>query len=80
MKYLVAIHHPDDYNPAVSEDEAMDRDIDARHNQARQPSLHGANNFELTTSTLRFRRTARSRQRWLSLGSLGTTVLCHEED
>ncbi len=28
-QYLVAIHHPDDYDPAVSEDEAMDRDIDA---------------------------------------------------
>jgi hypothetical protein len=29
MKYLVAIHHPDDYDPAVLEDEAMHRDIDA---------------------------------------------------
>lgn len=28
-KYLVAIHHPDNYDPAVSEDEAMDRAIDA---------------------------------------------------
>jgi hypothetical protein len=28
-QYLVAIHHPDDYDPFVSEDEAMDRDIDA---------------------------------------------------
>ena len=27
-KYLVAIHHPDDYAPAVAEDEAMHRDID----------------------------------------------------
>jgi hypothetical protein len=26
---LVAIHHPDDYDPAVVEDEAMDRAIDA---------------------------------------------------
>ncbi|MES2792852.1 MAG: YciI family protein [Planctomycetota bacterium] len=26
--YLVAIHHPDDYNPAVAEDAAMDRAID----------------------------------------------------
>ncbi len=26
MKYLVAVHHPDDYNPSV-EDEAMGRDI-----------------------------------------------------
>ena len=28
-QYLVAIHHPDGYDPAVAEDEAMDRDIDA---------------------------------------------------
>ncbi len=27
-QYLVAIHHPDDYDPAVMEDEAMHRDID----------------------------------------------------
>jgi hypothetical protein len=27
-KYLVAIHHSDDYDPAVSEDKAMDRAID----------------------------------------------------
>jgi hypothetical protein len=27
-QYLVAIHHPDDYDPSVAEDEAMHRDID----------------------------------------------------
>jgi hypothetical protein len=27
-RYLVAIHHPDDYDPAAFEDEAMHRDID----------------------------------------------------
>ena len=27
-QYLVAIHHPDDYDPSVAEDEAMSRDID----------------------------------------------------
>ena len=27
-QYLVAIHHPDDYDPSVAEDDAMDRDID----------------------------------------------------
>ena len=27
-QYLVAIHHPDDYDPSA-EDEAMSRDIDA---------------------------------------------------
>ena len=28
-RYLVAIHHPDNYDPAVAEDDAMHRDIDA---------------------------------------------------
>ncbi|MCX5580098.1 YciI family protein [Kaistia terrae] len=28
-QYLVAIHHPDDYDPFVAEDEAMASDIDA---------------------------------------------------
>lgn len=28
-QYLVAIHHPDDYDPFASEDEAMHREIDA---------------------------------------------------
>lgn len=28
-RFLVAIHHPDDYDPAVTEDAAMTRDIDA---------------------------------------------------
>ena len=28
MRYLVAIHHPDNYDPAVSEDAAMDHAID----------------------------------------------------
>jgi len=28
MKYLVAIHHPDDYDPFAAEDKAMERDID----------------------------------------------------
>lgn len=27
-KYLVSIHHPDDYNPEIAEDEAMHRAID----------------------------------------------------
>ncbi len=29
MRFLVAIHHPDDYDPAAVEDDAMCRDIDA---------------------------------------------------
>jgi hypothetical protein len=28
MKYLVAIYHPDNYDPFLAEDEAMGRDID----------------------------------------------------
>jgi hypothetical protein len=32
-KYLVAIHHPDDYDPSVAEDEGMDRDIDALNDE-----------------------------------------------
>ena len=28
MRFLVAIHHPDDYDPSVSEGEVMTRDID----------------------------------------------------
>jgi hypothetical protein len=28
-QYLIAIHHPDDYDPAVAEDAAMARDITA---------------------------------------------------
>jgi hypothetical protein len=30
---LVAIHHPDDYDPSVAEDEAMSRDIDALNDE-----------------------------------------------
>ena len=33
MRYLVAIHHPDDYDPAVAEDEAMDRAIDVLNDE-----------------------------------------------
>jgi hypothetical protein len=32
-QYLVAIHHPDDYDPLVAEDEAMGRDIDALNHE-----------------------------------------------
>ena len=32
-RYLVAIHHPDDYDPSVAEDEAMHRDIDALNDE-----------------------------------------------
>ncbi len=32
-QYLVAIHRPDGYDPAVAEDEAMDRAIDALNDE-----------------------------------------------
>ena len=32
-KYLVAIHHPDDYDPSLAEDDAMSRDIDALNDE-----------------------------------------------
>ena len=32
-QYLVAIHHSDDYDPSVAEDEAMHRDIDALNDE-----------------------------------------------
>jgi hypothetical protein len=32
-QYLVAIHHPDDYDPSIAEDEAMRRDIDALNDE-----------------------------------------------
>jgi hypothetical protein len=33
MMYLVAIHHPDDYDPAVAEDAAMHRAIDVLNDE-----------------------------------------------
>lgn len=32
-QYLVAIHHPDNYDPSAMEDEAMSRDIDALNDE-----------------------------------------------
>ena len=32
-QYLVTIHHPDDYDPSVAEDEAMSPDIDALNDE-----------------------------------------------
>ena len=32
-RYLVAIHHPDGYDPAVAEDDAMSRAIDALNDE-----------------------------------------------
>lgn len=38
-QYLVAIHHPDDYDPAVAEDEAMDRAIDALNDEMKAAGI-----------------------------------------
>ncbi len=38
-KYLVAIHHPDDYDPSVSEDEAMAREIDALNDEMKTAGI-----------------------------------------
>ena len=32
-RYLVAIHHPDDYDPAIAEDDAMHRAIDVLNDE-----------------------------------------------
>lgn len=32
-RYLVAVHHPDDYDPSIAEDEAMRRDIGALNDE-----------------------------------------------
>ena len=32
-RYLVTIHHPEDYDPSVAEDEGMARDIDALNDE-----------------------------------------------
>ncbi|MDQ3022843.1 MAG: YciI family protein [bacterium] len=32
-QFLVAIHHPDDYDPSVAEDDVMHRDIDALNDE-----------------------------------------------
>jgi hypothetical protein len=34
-QYLVAIYRPENYAPAISEDEAMDREIDALNDEMR---------------------------------------------
>ena len=38
-QYLVAIYHPDDYDPST-EDEAMSRDIDALNDEMKEPGQH----------------------------------------
>lgn len=38
-KYLVAIHHPDNYDPSVAEDETMSRDIDALNDEMKAAGI-----------------------------------------
>jgi hypothetical protein len=38
-RYLVAIHLPDDYDPAVSEDDAMRADIDALNDEMKAAGI-----------------------------------------
>jgi hypothetical protein len=38
-KYLVAIHHPDNYDPSVSEDEAMSLEIDALNDEMKAAGI-----------------------------------------
>jgi hypothetical protein len=38
-QYLIAIHHPDDYDPAVAEDEAMARDIDVVNDEMKAAAV-----------------------------------------
>jgi hypothetical protein len=41
MQYLVAIHHADDYDPSVAEDDAMSRDIDALNDEVKTAGVRG---------------------------------------
>ncbi|MBB6486532.1 YciI family protein [Rhizobium lusitanum] len=38
-QYLVSIHHPDDYNPSVMEDEAMHSDIDRLNDEMKAAGI-----------------------------------------
>lgn len=38
-QYLVTIHHPDDYDPAVAEDEAMDHAIDVLNHEMKAAGI-----------------------------------------
>lgn len=40
-QYWVTIYHPDDYDPAVAEDEAMDRAIDALNDEMVAAGIRG---------------------------------------
>lgn len=38
-QYLVAIHHPDNYDPAIAEDDAMSRDIDVLNDEMKAAGI-----------------------------------------
>jgi hypothetical protein len=38
-QYLVAIHHPDNYDPAVAEDQAMRRDIESLNDEMKAAGI-----------------------------------------
>jgi hypothetical protein len=38
-RYLIAIHHPDDYDPSVAEDAAMHREIDALNDEMKAAGI-----------------------------------------
>jgi hypothetical protein len=55
-QYLVAIYRPEKYDPAVSEDEAMDREIDALNDEMKAAGVRvfvGGLQLESTARSLR---------------------------
>ena len=66
-QYLVAIHHPGDYDPAGAEDEAMHRDIDALNDEMTAAGVRQAR--QLRTAPTIPRASQRSRRMVPSYGS-----------
>src|ERR1700678_1486338 len=61
-QYLVAIYHPGNYDPAVSEDEAMHREIDALNDQMKAAGVRvfvGGLQPESTATALRLQPTGK---------------------
>jgi hypothetical protein len=70
MKYLVAIHHPENYYPSVAEDEAMHRDIHALNDEMKAAGirvfvggLHSASKAKSLRRSLMARSTSRMSRR-----------------
>jgi len=58
-QYMVAIHHPDDYDPAAVEDESMVRDIEALNLEMKKAGVRvfaGGMTRARTAKSLRVRR------------------------